>query len=65
MKKKSLYVILPIVFFGVVHLTFCYGQNSFDMSTWHELTRTMAAFLGLVAIIGGVVAVIDINKPTP
>lgn len=45
----ALYLVLPIVFFAVIHLTFAYGEYSLDMSTWESESRVMSAYFGFVA----------------
>jgi len=52
--KYSLYLILPLCFFMVIHLTFAYGNYSLDMATWEGDIRALSAFLGFTAFVFGI-----------
>lgn len=59
---KSLYVIFPLLFFGVVHFTFAYGQNSFNIGEWSSAGRITSSFLGFVFMFFGVIVAYNINN---
>ena len=50
----SLIIIVPMLFFGIIHLTFAYANNSLDMSTWSEFSRHSAALFGLIVFVIGI-----------
>ena len=51
----SLLIIVPILFFGIIHLTFAYANNSLDMSAWSEFSRHSAALFGLIVFVIGII----------
>ena len=55
--RYSLYLLLPLVFFTVMHLTFAYSNWDINPANWKETTRQLSAIFGLmVAVIGALVA---------
>ena len=50
----ALYLVLPFIFFTVVHLLFSYAQWDLNPINWSELTRGLCAILGIAgAAFGG------------
>ena len=49
-----LYLILPVIFAGIIHLTFAYGEYSLDMGTWNSSSRVLSAWFGFIAIVAGI-----------
>ena len=45
--KYSLYIMLPLFFFGVTHLIFAYAIWEIDPSKWHDLARGFCVFVGI------------------
>lgn len=55
--KYSLYILLPLFFFGLVHLIFAYAIWEIDPSKWHDLTRGFCAFVGITASLASILLV--------
>jgi len=58
----TLYFVLPLVFFAVIHFTFVYGEYSLDISTWDRTSRVMSAYFGFIAFSAGVFVAHQIVK---
>jgi hypothetical protein len=60
--KKSAYIVFPILLPFILHCIIAYGTFSFNPAEWSEETRTVAAFLMVIGITGGVVIAGYINR---
>ena len=60
--RYSLYILLPLVFFAVIHLVFAYANWDINPSNWSEFTRGMSAIVGVGASAIGVVLAGEITE---
>jgi hypothetical protein len=45
--KYSLYILLPLFFFGVTYLMFAYATWEIDPSKWDDTLRVFSLFVGV------------------
>lgn len=60
--KYLLFIIIPVLFPTLIHLTFSYGEWDINPNNWESYSRTLAAFLLFVTFIMSVFFTIYINK---
>jgi len=60
--RVFIYIIFPLILFGIIHLLFAYAQDSFDISEWSSLTRAASAYIGFTFMFIGLVIAHNVNN---